>query len=64
MQTGVVKFFNETKGFGFIVDEDTKKDIFVHVTALGGMTLREGDVVSFEIVEGKRGLNATNVTKN
>ncbi|MBP6386643.1 MAG: cold-shock protein [Pseudarcicella sp.] len=63
MQTGKVKFFNESKGFGFILDEESGKDIFVHVTALGGMTLRENDEVSFEIEDGKRGLNAVNVQK-
>ncbi len=63
MQTGKVKFFNESKGFGFILDEESGKDIFVHVTALGGITLRENDDVTFEIEDGKRGLNAVNVQK-
>lgn len=63
MQTGVVKFFNESKGFGFIVDDESGQEIFVHVTALGGTHIRENDQVSFEIVDGKRGLNAANVKK-
>ncbi len=63
MQTGVVKFFNESKGFGFIIDDESGQEIFVHVTALGGTHIRENDQVSFEIVDGKRGLNAANVKK-
>lgn len=63
MQTGVVKFFNESKGFGFIVDDESKKDIFVHITGLEGLTIRENDQVSYEIVDGKKGLNAVNVKK-
>jgi cold shock protein len=63
MQTGTVKFFNESKGYGFITDDESGKDIFVHVTALRGVVLREKDRVSFEITEGKKGLNATEVSK-
>jgi cold shock protein len=63
MQTGVVKFFNESKGFGFIVADDTNEEIFVHVTGLGGLHIREKDRVSFEVIEGKKGLNAVNVAK-
>jgi CspA family cold shock protein len=63
MNTGVVKFFNESKGFGFIVDDETKKDIFVHITGLNGQTIRENDQVSYEIVDGKKGLNAENVQR-
>ncbi|CCG99284.1 cold-shock protein [Fibrella sp. WM1] len=63
MQTGVVKFFNESKGFGFIVDDESKKDIFVHITGLNGLTIRENDQVSYDIVDGKKGLNAVNVKK-
>jgi cold shock protein len=63
MQTGKVKFFNESKGFGFIVDDNTGEEIFVHVTGLSGLTIRENDEVSFEVQEGKRGLNAINVKK-
>ena len=60
MQTGTVKFFNESKGFGFITDETTGKDIFVHVTGLID-EIRENDLVTYEVAEGKKGLNATNV---
>ncbi|MDZ7897264.1 MAG: cold shock domain-containing protein [Arcicella sp.] len=63
MQTGKVKFFNESKGFGFIVDDNTGEEVFVHVTGLNGLTIRENDEVSFEVQEGKRGLNAVNVKK-
>lgn len=63
MQTGVVKFFNESKGFGFITDDATGNDIFVHITALNGITIREKDQVEYEVVEGKKGLNATRVRK-
>ncbi|MDH4461846.1 MAG: cold-shock protein [Spirosomataceae bacterium] len=63
MQTGKVKFFNESKGFGFIVDDATSQEIFVHVTGLGGITIRENDLVSFETIDGKKGLNAVKVQK-
>lgn len=63
MKKGTVKFFNEGKGFGFIAPEDGSKDIFVHISGLGGATINEGDVVSYEEEEGKKGLNAVNVTK-
>jgi len=59
MKTGTVKFFNEAKGFGFITDE-AGTDIFVHVTGLID-EIRENDSVTFEVTEGKKGLNATNV---
>ena len=60
MNTGTVKFYNESKGFGFITDEDGT-DIFVHVTGLIS-EIRESDQVQFEVTEGKKGLNAINVT--
>jgi CspA family cold shock protein len=62
MSKGTVKFFNETKGFGFIVDDDTSKEYFVHVTGLIDK-VKENDQVEFELEEGRRGLNATNVKK-
>ena len=59
--TGKVKFFNDSKGFGFITT-DAGEDIFVHVSALeSGMVLNEGDSVSFEEVDGKRGKSAANI---
>ena len=59
---GTVKFFNESKGFGFITNDETKKDVFVHITGLAkGEMLSEGDKVSYEEGEGKNGVIATNV---
>ena len=60
MTTGVVKFFDDTKGFGFIKEEGSNKEHFVHVSGLID-EIREGDSVEFELQEGKKGLNAVNV---
>lgn len=60
MNNGTVKFFNETKGFGFIIDNESKEEFFVHVSGLVD-EIREGDEVEFELKEGKKGLNAVNV---
>lgn len=60
METGTVKFFNETKGFGFITPDDESKDVFVHVSGLQD-EIREDDRVSYEVQEGKKGPNAVNV---
>lgn len=60
MTKGTVKFFNETKGFGFIVEEDTQKEHFVHVSGLTE-EIRQGDNVEFDLQEGRKGLNAVNV---
>jgi CspA family cold shock protein len=60
MNTGTVKFFNESKGFGFITPEDGGKDVFVHVNGLVD-DIREGDNVSYDTEEGRKGLNAVNV---
>ena len=62
MKTGTVKFYNEAKGFGFITDENGT-DVFVHATGLKD-EIRENDSVNFEVTEGKKGLNAVNVTVN
>ncbi|SFU28576.1 cold shock protein (beta-ribbon, CspA family) [Pustulibacterium marinum] len=59
--TGTVKFFNESKGFGFITNDETGKDIFVHVTALNGVILTDGTKVEYSEEEGRKGLVATNV---
>jgi len=60
MNKGTVKFFNDSKGFGFIVDQETEKEYFVHVTGLID-EIRENDEVTFELAEGRKGLNAVNV---
>jgi|TARA_B100000809_G_scaffold13391_2_gene12236 CspA family cold shock protein len=60
MNKGTVKFFNETKGFGFISEEGADKDHFVHVSGLID-EINEGDEVEFELEEGRKGLNAVNV---
>lgn len=52
MQTGTVKFFNESKGFGFITNEETGKDIFVHITGLKNGEVREGNRVNYEEEDG------------
>ena len=61
MKKGTVKFFNEAKGFGFI-KEDNGQEIFVHASGLVDQ-IREADKVTFEVTEGKKGLNAVNVKK-
>ena len=60
MSTGTVKFFNDAKGFGFITEEGSDKDHFVHISGLID-EVREGDNVEFDLTEGKKGLNAINV---
>ncbi len=60
MPTGTVKFFNETKGFGFIKNSETQEEVFVHVTGLIDK-IDQGDNVTYDVVEGKKGLNAVNV---
>jgi cold shock protein len=61
MPKGTVKFFNEAKGFGFIT-EDNGKEIFVHASGLQD-EIREGDSVTYDVQEGKKGLNAVNVKR-
>ena len=62
MNKGTVKFFNESKGFGFIIDDESKTEYFVHVTGLID-EINEGDAVEFELQEGRKGLNAVDVKK-
>lgn len=57
---GTVKFFDKTKGFGFIVEDNTGEEIFVHVTGVNGKIDKDSRV-EFEVKEGKKGLNAVNV---
>jgi len=64
MATGTVKWFNESKGFGFISPEDGGKDVFVHFSAIqadGFRTLAEGQAVTFDVEDGPKGPQATNV---
>ncbi|MFN8255511.1 MAG: cold shock domain-containing protein [Bacteroidales bacterium] len=60
MNNGTVKFFNKTKGFGFIKDNQSNKEYFVHISGLVD-EIRENDEVTFDLKEGKKGLNAVNV---
>lgn len=60
MKKGTVKFFNVSKGFGFIKDNETGQEIFVHATGVIDK-IKEGDSVSFDVTEGRKGLNAINV---
>jgi len=60
MSKGTVKFYNETKGFGFIKEENSTNEYFVHSSGLVNK-IKENDVVTFELAQGKKGLNAVNV---
>lgn len=66
MARGTVKWFSDQKGYGFITPENAEKDVFVHYSAIRGdgfKTLREGEAVEFEIVQGPKGQQAANVSK-
>jgi len=63
MKTGTVKFYNTEKGFGFITPDEGGADVFVHATGISGEKIDQGDKVSYEVTQGKKGPNATNVTK-
>ena len=60
MKRGTVKFFNNSKGFGFIHDSETGEDVFVHASGLEE-DIKDGDEVTFEVKPGKKGMNAVNV---
>lgn len=60
MSQGTVKFFNNSKGYGFITPDEGGKDVFVHINGLND-DIAEGDKVSYDVEEGKKGLNAVNV---
>ena len=60
MSKGTVKFFNDSKGYGFIAPDDGSKDVFVHQSGLIDK-ITEGDKVSYDVQEGQKGLNAVNV---
>ncbi len=62
MKKGKVKFFNNTKGFGFINDNESGQDVFVHSSGLKD-DIRDGDDVTFDVEQGKKGLNAVNVQR-
>jgi cold shock protein len=62
MKTGTIKFYNDAKGFGFIKMDDTGEEIFVHASGLTE-EIRQDDNVSFDVTEGKKGINAINVKK-
>jgi CspA family cold shock protein len=63
MNTGEIKFFNATKGYGFIKDDQTGKEIFLHITGLIDQQVNQGDKVSYDIQDGRKGVNAVNVKK-
>ncbi|MDC1265366.1 cold-shock protein [Flavobacteriaceae bacterium] len=60
MKNGTVKFFNASKGFGFITEDDSNTEYFVHITGIID-EINEGDKVEFELKEGRKGMNAVNV---
>ena len=61
-QQGVIKFFNESKGYGFIVEDETENEIFVHASGLNQKPVRQNQKVTFETKNGKKGLLAVNVS--
>lgn len=62
MSKGEIKFYNKTKGFGFVIDQETKEEIFVHATGLTE-EISQGDRVTFETTQGKKGINAVKVKR-
>ncbi len=67
MATGTVKWFNDSKGYGFITPDDGSEDLFAHFSAItmnGFKTLKEGDKVSFDVVQGNKGKQAANIQRS
>jgi cold shock protein len=62
MLTGTIKFYNDAKGFGFIIDDESQSDVFVHATGLVDK-VAQNDKVTYDLKEGKKGPNAINVKK-
>jgi CspA family cold shock protein len=63
MSTGKVKFFNEEKGYGFVIEDETNNEYFVHITEVSNAdVLKEGDTIEFEVAESEKGKNAVSVT--
>ena len=60
MKQGTVKFFNDSKGYGFITEDDSGTEYFVHISGLND-EVKQGDTVEFELKEGRKGMNAVNV---
>jgi len=60
MKQGKIKFFNESKGYGFVIDDEDSKEYFLHISGLID-EVKEGDAVTFDLKEGKKGLNAVDV---
>ena len=62
MATGTVKFFNEAKGYGFITNDESQEDIFVHVSSLNDIKIKEGDKVEYVEEEGNKGKQASQIS--
>ncbi len=60
--TGTVKFFNEAKGYGFITNDETQEDIFVHVSSLNDLKIKEGDKIEYVEEEGNKGKQASQIS--
>lgn len=63
MYTGIVKFYKADKAYGFIIENETKKEYFFHITDVDKKQIQKEDVVSFDLIESKRGIKASNVKR-